>query len=65
MIRPPSFSAAASCRNIHIPPILLPPVVFTGLLVGLWIWYVFSGESQVRAAIDTEQEVRDDGCLSE
>ncbi|KAK4251193.1 Alpha/Beta hydrolase protein [Corynascus novoguineensis] len=28
-----------SCRSIRIPTILLPPVVFTGLLVGLWIWY--------------------------
>ncbi|KAK4033454.1 protein bem46 [Parachaetomium inaequale] len=30
--------AGRSCRDIHIPTILLPPVVFTGLLVGLWIW---------------------------
>jgi hypothetical protein len=32
--------AGRSCRTIHIPTVLLPPVVFTGLLVGLWIWYV-------------------------
>ncbi|KAK4147895.1 Alpha/Beta hydrolase protein [Dichotomopilus funicola] len=28
----------AGYRNIHIPTVLLPPVLFTGLLVGLWIW---------------------------
>ncbi|KAL2184525.1 hypothetical protein L209DRAFT_758046 [Thermothelomyces heterothallicus CBS 203.75] len=27
-----------SCRSIHIPTVLLPPVIFTGLLVGLWVW---------------------------
>ncbi|KAH6853456.1 hypothetical protein B0I37DRAFT_7360 [Chaetomium sp. MPI-CAGE-AT-0009] len=32
------LSAGRSCRSIHIPTVLLPPVVFTGLLVGLWIW---------------------------
>lgn len=25
-------------RCIHVPPILLPPVLFTGLFVSLWIW---------------------------
>ncbi|KAK0731275.1 hypothetical protein B0H67DRAFT_597188 [Lasiosphaeris hirsuta] len=25
-------------RCIHIPPVLLPPVIFTGLLVALWVW---------------------------
>ncbi|KAK4129264.1 alpha/beta-hydrolase [Parathielavia appendiculata] len=31
--------ARSNCRSIRIPPILLPPVVFAGLLVALWIWY--------------------------
>ena len=31
--------ASVSRRTIHIPPVILPPVVFTGLLVALWIWY--------------------------
>lgn len=25
-------------RSLHIPPFLLPPVIFTGLLVTLWCW---------------------------
>lgn len=35
---PRILSAGASCRSIHIPPVLLPPVLFSGLLVALWIW---------------------------
>ncbi|KAK3309639.1 Alpha/Beta hydrolase protein [Chaetomium strumarium] len=32
------FYAGASRRGIHIPSILLPPVVFSGLLIALWAW---------------------------
>jgi len=32
------LSIGGSRRSIHIPPVLLPPVYFTGLLIGLWIW---------------------------
>lgn len=35
---PRILTAAGNCRSIHIPPFLLPPVYFTGLLVALWIW---------------------------
>ncbi|KAK4229101.1 Alpha/Beta hydrolase protein [Podospora fimiseda] len=30
-----------NCRDIHIPTVLLPPAMFTGLLIGLWIWKCF------------------------
>ncbi|KAK3984834.1 Alpha/Beta hydrolase protein [Cladorrhinum sp. PSN332] len=30
-----------NCRSIHIPTALLPPAMFTGLLIGLWIWKCF------------------------
>ena len=46
-VHPHIFFAGAGCRSIHIPPVLLPPVVFGGLLVGLWIWYVRSAGSSV------------------
>lgn len=42
--------AGRSCRSIHIPTVLLPPVVFTGLLVGLWIWYVL-GNLELNMAV--------------
>lgn len=32
------LSARVRLRGIHIPSVLLPPVIFTGLLLGLWIW---------------------------
>lgn len=32
---------ARDFHSFHIPPILLPPVYFTGLLVALWIWKCF------------------------
>ncbi|KAL2128405.1 hypothetical protein VTI74DRAFT_9224 [Chaetomium olivicolor] len=35
---PRILSSGRICRSIHIPPILLPPALFGGLLVGLWIW---------------------------
>lgn len=34
----PRVRTGGSFRSIHIPPVLLPPVLFSGLLVALWIW---------------------------
>jgi hypothetical protein len=60
------LSAGKSCRSIHIPTVLLPPVVFTGLLVGLWIWYVLRNPRPNITVTNTpNQEMRDDGGLPE
>lgn len=62
----------ASRRSIHIPTVLLPPVVFVGLLVGLWIWYArsipYPWQSHMQrdnVADIPAQEVRDDGRVPE
>lgn len=56
-VHPRIIFTEAGSRSIHIPPVLLPPVVFTGLLIGLWIWYVlalvFSFTCNAFGALDT------------